>query len=276
MAATKSPTILRRWAALSGSPKGSALAVSRQSEASWHPAASLIAAAERDAEVSQDELKRLAGRSSARMFPDLGDPLDPTLDFGTHRWLSSSREESYSDWLAWILSRQGVSGPVLRLFGLKPGPLARSTCWADREVDTAQGRLDLVIRCGGCGNRGTFAIEIKTASEAGDDQLSRYLTWLKTQPAPRGLALLAINQPENLSSDSWVFRSWEEVSAGLRTWAWKWLRDGRGIHAAMTSAFCGAVEQNLVGLCPSGLNAPRTVRYLEEWLERNCDAKKRF
>jgi hypothetical protein len=133
-----------------------------------------------------------------------------------------------------------------------------------------------VIRCGARGNRGTFAIEIKTASEAGDDQLSRYLTWLKTQPAPRGLVLLAINQPENLSSDSWGFRSWEHVSAGLRTWACKWLRDGRGIHAAMTLAFCGAVEQNLVGLGSSGLNTPRTVRYLEQWLERNCDAKKRF
>ena len=209
------------------------------------------------------------------MFPGLGDPLDPTVDFDTHRWLDGSREESYSDWLAWILDRQGESGPVLRLFGLKPGPLALSTCRVDREVVTAQGRPDLVIRCGR-GNRGTFAVEIKTASEAGDDQLSRYLTWLKTQPAPQGLVLLAINEPdENLPSDRWGFRSWEEVSAGLRTWAWKWLRDGRGLDAAMTLAFCGAVEQNLVGLGSSGLNAPRTVRYLEQWLERNCDAKKK-
>lgn len=252
------------------------MATSWQPEASWHPAAAMIAAAERDAEVSEGVLKRLAGRMSARIFPGLGDPLDPTVDFGTHRWLAGSREESYSDWLAWILNRRGESGPVLRLFGLKPGPLARNTCWADREVDTAQGRQDLVIRCGGRGNRGTFGVEIKTVSEPGDDQLSRYLAWLKTQPAPRGLVLLAINQPENLSSDCWGFRSWEEVSSGLRTWACKWLRDGRRIDAAMTLAFCGAVEQNLVGLGSSGLNAPRTARYLEEWLERNCDAKNTF
>ncbi len=267
MAATSWAAILRRWAALWVSLEDSPFA------ATWHPAASMIGAAERDAVGSQQALQRLAGRSSTRMFPGLGDPLDATLDFDTHRWLSGSREEAYTDWLAWILNRRGECGPVLRLFGLKPGPLARSTCRADREVETAQGRLDLVIRCGAGGTRGTFGIELKTVSEPGDDQLSRYLEWLKTQPAPQGLVLLAVNQPENPSSDRWRFRSWEEVSAGLRTWARKWLREGRGILAAMTLAFCGAVEQNLVCLGSSGLNVPRTVRYLEEWLEQNCDAK---
>ena len=81
--------------------------------------------------------------------------------------------------------------------------------------------------------------------------------------------LLAVDQPEDLPTD-WRFCSWKTVSMGLRTWAAEWLREKRQIKAALTLAFCGAVEQNLLG-SGKGLNAPRTAEYLETWLERNRD-----
>ncbi len=207
MNATGAVRILQRWAEL-----GKRLRQDLPAPVPWQPAALMVAAAERDSGRAAEALKFLLEQSQLTMFPSLGDPLDATLDFGAHRWLDGAREESYSDWLAWILNRQGESAHVLRLFGLEPGPLVDGECRIDREVQTAHGRLDIVIHCG---TRATLAVEIKTTSPPGDEQLSRYFTWLKTQPAPLGLVLLAIDQPESLVSNRWSFRSWEKVSAGL-------------------------------------------------------------
>jgi hypothetical protein len=248
--------ILRRWAALGQSARVHSPAVD------WTPASRMIAAAKRDAAASQQALKGLIQRSKAKHFPGFGDPL--ALDFGAHRWLKDSREEAWSDWLEWILNQDGDSGHVLRLFGLESTLVAGTICEAEREVWTQQyGRIDMVIRFGDATS--TLAVEIKTISEVGDDQLGRYQTWLKTQPGPLGLVLLAVDEPENLTTIGWKYCSWETVSMGLRTWASAWLREKRQIEAALTLAFCGAVEQNLLrfGRC---LNAPRTAEYLETWL----------
>jgi hypothetical protein len=45
------------------------------------------------------------------------------------------------------------------------------------------------------------------------------------------------------------------------------------MQAAMTLAFCGAVEQNLIGYGRAGINTPETARYIESWLERRKDDK---
>jgi hypothetical protein len=221
----------------------------------------MIGAAERDAAASQAVLDRLLETSGTRKFPQLGDPL--AVDFGAHRWLRGSREEAWSDWLAWILQRDADSRQVLKLFGLKPALATSRCCEIERERSTQNGRLDLVLHFGDA----TLVIEVKTASEVGDDQLGRYDAWLKKASASLGLVLLAIDKPENLTTTEWRFCSWETVSLGLRAWAAAWLRDGRVIEAALTLAFCGAVEQNLLGF-GSRLNAPRAASYLETWLGR--------
>jgi len=119
----------------------------------------------------------------------------------------------------------------------------------------------MVVRFGDA----TLLVEIKTISEVREGQLEDYSAWLNRQSAPLPPVLLARDEPEDLKG--WGFCSWKTVSMGLRTWVSEWLPEKR-IQAALTLAFCGAVEQNLLKF-DRGLNAPKTAEYLEEWLERN-------
>jgi hypothetical protein len=226
----------------------------------------MISAAERDATASQKVRNRLLAISRRRKFPQLGDPLD--VDFGAHRWLRDSREEAWSDWLAWILEQNADSRQVLELFGVGRKPVPSGCCEIRRESVTPNGRPDLVLRIGDA----TLVVEVKTASKAGVDQLDRYGAWLKKADASLGLVLLAIDKTENLTTPDWQFCSWETVSTGLRVWAAAWLNEDRMMEAALTLAFCGAVEQNLLGF-GSRLNAPRAARYLETWLARGKNEK---
>ena len=212
----------------------------------------------------------LLKRSSANTFLGLGDPLE--VDFGAHRWLRGAREESYSDWLAWIIDRQAKAERILPLFGIEAGLSAGENCFADREFCTPQGRLDLVINCGG---RAVLVVEIKTSSEPDGEQLKRYFAWLEQRRDSLGLVLLATDLPEDLEPSGWSFCPWREVSAGLRRWASIWLGEGRLMDAAMTLAFCGAVEQNLLGFRSDGLTAPAMAEYLEQWLEKHRNAEDR-
>jgi hypothetical protein len=229
----------------------------------------MVAAAERDADAATQILGALLKRSSADAFPGLGDPLE--INFRAHRWLKGTREESYSDWLAWIIDRQAKAERILPLFGIEAGVLAGKTCSADREFCTPRGRLDLVINCG----ERALAIEIKTSSELDEGQLKRYLAWLKQRRDPLGLVLLAIDLPERFEPDDWSFCSWRDVSVRLRGWASIWIRERRLMDAAMALAFCGAVEQNLLGFRSDGLTAPATAEYLEQWLEKYRNAEDR-
>lgn len=63
-------------------------------------------------------LVKLIEKSDRRLRP-LADPLRLTI--ADHRWLhpERNREESYSDWLAWILNRSNSTEFLLRAFGLK-------------------------------------------------------------------------------------------------------------------------------------------------------------
>lgn len=261
----KAAAVLRRWAALGRSIPALASAVD------WTPAAEMIGAAERDAAASQKVLSQLLATSGRRNFPRLGDPLDGTLDFGAHEWLRDSHEGAWSSWLAWILKRNGNGRDALKLFGLKPTCERACIFEVEQERSTPFGRPDLVLHFG----MSTLVVEVKTASEPGDEQLDRYEAWLQKAPVSLGLVLLAIDEPQNLTTTACTFCSWERVSMGLRRWAAAWLCDGRMIEAALTLAFCGAVEQNLLGF-GSGLNAPRTVRYLEHLLERNRNEKTKY
>lgn len=256
-------TTLGRWAAL-----GKVLQEAAPVQVPWEPAARMVAAAEKDAGAAAQILGALLKNSSANTFPGLGDPLE--IDFSRHRWLRGAREESYSDWLAWIIDRQAKANRILPLFGIEAGVLAGKTCSADREFRTPQGRMDLVINCG---ENAVLAVEIKTSSEPDNEQLKRYLAWLKQRRDSLGLVLLAIDLPEDLGPGDWSFCSWRDVSVRLQKWASIWLGEGRLTDAAMTLAFCGGVEQNLLGFSSDGISAPAMAEYLEEWLEKYRNAE---
>jgi hypothetical protein len=228
----------------------------------------MIEATTKDAAVARDELKLLLVRSSV-LLGGLEDPF--AANFEMHRWLSGAREEVYSDWLDWILQRNRQSINVLRLFGLQAPSFLETKCEVVREHCISGGRLDLVIRCG---LSLTSVVEIKTTAEVAEHQWTTYLAWLRKQPCSHGPVLLAIDKPEDFPEQHWIFRSWENVAMALRNWASIWWIERRQIDAVMTLSFCSAVEQNLLGLRTKGLNAIRTARYLERWLEDNEDGKK--
>lgn len=233
-------------------------------EVPLEPLRRMIDAAKRDATTATDCLGGLFAETEA-LYPGVGDPLSTKLDVGSNRWLAQECENSYSDWLAWILERQDDPSLVLPLFGLAQAPDMPGKWTVDREVVTPFGRLDLVVRNL---HLGVLCVEVKTESDPGPDQLERYGNWLAGQQPRLDLVLLAIDPPEDdPASEKYRFCSWENVALRLRTWASIWLREPRKLYdAVMTLAFCGAVERNLLSLDHSGLNALRTTDYLEEVL----------
>jgi hypothetical protein len=227
------------------------------------PLRRMIEAASRDARAATDRLDGLFA-STETLYPGIGDPLSTKLDIGSNRWLARDYENSYSDWLAWIIEREDDPSRVLPLFGLANAQNVPGKWIVEREVPTAFGRLDLLISNP---QLGLLCVEVKTESEPGPDQLERYANWLAGKQS-LGLILLAIDQPEDDSpSEKHRFCPWKHVALSLRTWASAWLREpGRLYDAVMTLTFCGAVERNLLSLGGGGLNALRTADYLEEVL----------
>src|SRR5689334_2146074 len=66
----------------------------------WSAADRLRESAGKLDEYAKKHFKEALAKSDYHLTP-LRDPL--ALNLGEHRWLSEDREESYSDWLAWIL-----------------------------------------------------------------------------------------------------------------------------------------------------------------------------
>jgi hypothetical protein len=217
---------------------------------SWSPAVRLINAALRDSRKLETHLESLL-QKSGRRFPGLDEPL--RVVFNDNRWLDDEREESYSDWLGWIVQRLCKPNLVLPLFGLKPARLPSKQMSASREESTRFGRLDLVIRYG---EQATLLVEVKTVSKPGGEQLSRYAAYLRTQPRRLALVLLAAD-PLTEKGPQHQFCSWSDLCLRLRSHAEKWCLEVRRLEAAMALGFCGAVEQNVLKLGVRGIQAPR-------------------
>jgi hypothetical protein len=252
-------SVLGRWAKFAYT-----LPREPKEEVRLDPFRSIVDAAERDAIAARQRLGGLLAEAERTLFFGVGDPLSAKLDLDSHRWLAGDREESYSDWLAWILDRQDDPSRVLPLFGIENRSDTQEKWTVQREVVTPQGRLDVVISSPLVG---VLGVEVKTESVPGEGQLARYQNWLAGRRPQLGLVLLAVDPPEPDSMpDKCSFCPWKHVSLSLRTWASAWLRSGRLYDAVMTLSFCGAVERNLLSLGGCGLNALRAVDYLEEFL----------
>lgn len=139
---------------------------------SWDSAMFLVASAERLDRSARRHLTNVLAQSEKRLSP-LGEPLK--LNLGSHRWLSADREESYSDWLAWIL--QGMSqSEILKLFSLSEkcaGEFSGPAKYVRREVWREQNRTDIEVSLGG---HGFMLIEVKV-KDVGTEisgQLRRY------------------------------------------------------------------------------------------------------
>jgi len=152
MCRISSAAILRRWGSL-----GHILRVS----AKWAPMQALIEAVERYSQAHREELRRVLQQSDASLQP-LSDPLTPNL--GLNRWLAVEREESYSDWLAWVI-QQLTTDQVLAVFGISRDSQAfdsRAKPVVGRERPIAGGRLDIKVTVG---EDILLVIEVKKTSE---------------------------------------------------------------------------------------------------------------
>ncbi len=179
------------------------------------------------------------------------------IDFGAHRWLRSSREETYSDWLAWIV-KQLADDPdaVLDLFSIRDRPPTWSgsqqhMVTVDRETPVKlarwDGRLDLLLRCG---ENASYIVELKLPDpEHADTAKQRqYMEWLRCQPGIQhyGGTLVALEGEEKLY-EGFRLVPWSELCLKLRRSLVRYsLGTRKPVVMSLMLAFVGAVEQNLL------------------------------
>jgi len=206
------------------------------------------------------------------------------LRFSGHRWLDlrREREESYSNWLAWLLERMDSAEEVLRVFNLEDTDFANSVrnekpkVYREQPFWTASGepkRLDIVVEFS---DRAILLVEVKIRGiefAGGAENLPIYCDWLESRisdPSGRS-AILLVPTPMESPCRGWQVRSWDQVSLSLRLQAREYAASspGRLLLAAMLLCFSGAVEQNVLGYATGEtISAPQTALYLEQFLER--------
>lgn len=267
------PEILKQWADFYrvGAFRASLFPVD------WQPATTLMRAAQTADEAARQTLIELLARSDL-LFSPLGDPL--SMDFGAHRWLAESREESYSDWFAWILTQIGEPTQILRLFGVSDEnvsePLSSRVRVREIEILDRSRRLDLLLPFG---NQLFVIVEIKTKwfdQEEVREQLTEYAEWAAHQPVPTRCFFVAVESDDFECPDAFEFASWRDLSLRLRTVALEWIRGvqepkgSRLIATAMLLAFCGSVEENLLELSNERkkFSALASAQYLREFLDQ--------
>ena len=235
----------------------------------WDSAHLLVQSAKILHQYAQQHLQDALAGSDAELSP-LSEPLK--LNLGEHRWLSADREESYSDWLAWIL--QGMSGAteILPLFALDHeamrnllGPVEsiRREAWSN-EKDS---RTDIEVWFG---DRSLLLIEVKVQNPGAElsAQLKRYAQRVADQHVERPLLVLLgteATEPD-LPLFGFIFTDWRTLCKRLRQYANR-VKGSDLLRAAAILIFCGAVEQNLLRLScrPRSFRAMATVNYLREW-----------
>jgi len=236
----------------------------------------LVESAERLDYSARWLLKDALDQSGKKLSP-LGEPLK--LNLGAHRWLSADREESYSDWLAWIL--QGMSwSEILTLFSLSDkcaGDPSAPAEYVRREVWRGEDRTDIEVSFG---SQGFLLIEVKVKDVGTEisSQLRRYANKLTGQHNLL-LVLLGTEAPEpDVEQCGFRFVRWDALCQRLRNHADRALKEGaRGgqlettnpnmLRVAAILVFCGAAEQNLLGFSsePKRFRAAATLEYLRSW-----------
>jgi hypothetical protein len=251
--------VLRQWQDLNRR-----LAARPRRLPSWGPASRLIASALKLDTKARAHLSELLDQSN-RLLSPLRDPLE--LNLGEHRWLSVDREESYSDWLGWILQGMPDVSDILPLFDLE-NPGAGKPRISREEKIHEESRTDVVVRFG---QTGLLLIEVKTRPTGLGlgGQLRRYSEWARKEVADPLLALVALEKPEPLT-DLHGFEPtlWGCFSRRLRQYACR-LKESDLMQAAVILAFCGAVEQNLLRISadPQPYRAMASIDYFRTWNE---------
>lgn len=252
----------------------------------WDASSRMIRAATPYFKVAAEKLIGLLDESNKLLKP-LTDPLQ--TDFGVHRWLKGDREEAYSDWLAWIVQNLDATAvldvfALKRLFSDKPLPnvsindrpeVKREACVPKGHANK-QGRLDLLIRLQ---PDALLVVETKlgNADQADTAKQEGYAQWLPGPGCDAYRILLARDGDQELYEGDFRLLKWHELCLCLRRLCTQLIATGQITLAAMTLAFVGAVEQNLLGLSVAAANAfhrsrastfdERVVEHLQKWVD---------
>lgn len=233
---------LRQWASLASSARG----------ADWEAMQAFIGAAKPKLAAKESQMRQLLDRSDARLAPVL-DPL--RTDFAMHRWLKGEREEAYSDWLAWTLQQLGSVADVLDVLGvananvptlvLEATPKVTREVWVMPERLPPARRLDLLVQFDGT-LLAVIEVKVVRPEDADLDKDKYYWQWARSQNPDVATVLLALDGDQQVYGE-FVLLTWARLCLNLRRLLPK-LREQRGVvAAALTAAFVGAVEQNLLG-----------------------------
>jgi hypothetical protein len=204
-----------------------------------------------DAVVLQGLLKQ-----SRRQLDPLDDPF--CVDLGAHRWLAGEHEEAYSDWLQWVIEQFDQPAAVFELFGLEKKtsvslasanrhPKVEREVPVDRGHSDRTGRLDLLISYP---DEARLVVEVKkgNADKADTKKQAGYKKWLDRQPEPCKESVLLATEGDKGTYEGFEFVAWHDVCVRLRRIAAEWVREKWCAVAALTLAFVGAVEQNLLSM----------------------------
>lgn len=248
IASGRTGPLLRRWGILGRRCSKH----HRRRRVTWDTPPLLVRAASSFAKRMTRRLRQCLN-ASRRRFRPLDEPL--LVDFGAHRWLESAREESYSDWLAWILGTFPDGRDVLRVLGLhsdtrfRPCRGIRPTLVREQRLaegyEGHSGRADLIIEFE---RAACILVEIKAGPAAAVEKHLGYMRSLRGHRAKvKGGILLATGR-ESGSVDELQFCQWSDVCLELRRQALRMVRSRDQISAAMTLGFVSAVERNLLNL----------------------------
>jgi hypothetical protein len=222
----------------------------------WDAVSELLVAAGPLIADAEADARSLLNLSSKALAP-LEDPL--STDFREHRWLKLNREEAYSDWFAWILDELSSVRTTCEILGIT---FPAETCdgdgvfVVDREVQISSGhpdrggRLDILLtRTGAC----LAIVEIKIISaDAPDADLAKhrgYILWHEQEePFPLKPRVIISTSGRKADYNGFTHRGWREICIALRRLVPELITEGRCLLAALILCFCGAVEENLLGL----------------------------
>jgi hypothetical protein len=232
----------------------------RSSRPNWSAVDALIDAAQPRLRADSEALRELLVQSRNQL--KFSDPL--LSDLGAHRWLEMDREESYSDWLAWVLERLRDVGLVLHVLGVQ-NPQFVSTCLGrcytvEREAAVTEGslgcngRVDIVVHFGDP-EVALLGVEVKTC----DKQYEKQQGYIRSlQQFRRAVECVLVDSDEVPEDKLFGFklRTWEGLAVALRQAIAAYVRKSDGGEAipAMMLGFVSAVERNLLGY---GTVAPR-------------------
>jgi len=243
----------------------------------WTPIKQMQDKAREALEPTKREYNRLYADWQERLR-SLGE--DPsTLDLDSFRPLRLSREEDWSDWLAWLLERSETGVLAETLFGtvMTCGAASLKLPTTKREVGTEnqERRADIVVTWK---SRQVTHIEVKVQ----DDQFTKTFETAKKLEAgkPRTTwchfilitdeLMPAWEVGKRVHDDKEIAINpilWGDVVRGLRRCLWKGLECL--VWRAWAWSFCGAIEQKLLGLrTPSPYqSAVSQLQMTTAWLE---------